>query len=62
MKQVFDRNQERKVTDIFDGVRAGVISKNFNKGGSMHNHAHNLGVAQLQPCPYFHRWRDDNLA
>ena len=24
-----------------------VISKNFNKGGSTHNHAHSLGVAQL---------------
>ena len=28
-----------------------VVSKNFNKGGSAHNHAHSLGVAQLQPRP-----------
>ena len=32
-----------------------VISKNFNKGGSRHNHAHSLGVAHLQPRPYFQR-------
>ena len=38
-----------------------VISKNFNKGGSTDNHAHNLGVAQLQPSPYFQRWKHDNL-
>ena len=38
-----------------------VISKNFNKGGSRHNHTHSLGVAQLQPRPYFKRWRHDNL-
>ena len=38
-----------------------VISKNFNKRGSRHNHAHSLGVAQLQPCPYFQRWKYDNL-
>ena len=38
-----------------------VISKNFNKGGSAHNHAHSLGVAQLKPRPYFQRWKHDNL-
>ena len=39
----------------------GVISKNFNKWGSRHNHAHSLGVAQLQPCPNFQRCKHDNL-
>ena len=43
------------------GVGAVVISKNFNKGGSTHNHAHSLGVAQLKPRPYFQRWKHDNL-
>ena len=38
-----------------------VISKNVNKEGSTHNHAHRLGVAQLQPRPYFQRWKHDNL-
>ena len=30
-------------------------------GGSMNNHAHSLGVVQLQPRPYFQRWKHDNL-
>ena len=38
-----------------------VISKNFNKGSSTHNHAHSLGVAQLEPRPCFQRWKHDNL-
>ena len=38
-----------------------VLSKNFNKGGSRHNHTHSLGVAQLQLLPYFQRWKHDNL-
>ena len=38
-----------------------VISKNFNKGGSKHNHAYSLGVAKLQPRPCFQRWKHDNL-
>ena len=41
-------------------LKAVVISKNVNKGGSTHNHAHSLGVAQLQPRPYFQRWKHDN--
>ena len=35
-----------------------VISKKFYKGGHRHSHAHILGVAQLQPRPYF---RDGNM-
>ena len=42
-------------------MEAVVISKNFNKGGSRHNHAHILGVVQLQPRLYFQRWKRDNL-
>ena len=38
-----------------------VVSKHFNKGGSKHNHAHSLGVAQLEPRPCFQRWKHDNL-
>ena len=44
-----------------DNLQAVVISKNFNKGGSRHNHLHSLGVMQLQPRPYFQRWKHDNL-
>ena len=39
-----------------------VISKNFKKGGSTHNHAHSLGVAQLQPRPYITPWASHNWA
>ena len=28
---------------------------------SRHNNAHSLGVAQLQPRPYFQRWKHENL-
>ena len=38
-----------------------VSSKNVNKGGCTHNHAHSLGVAQLQPCPYVQRWKHGNV-
>ena len=38
-----------------------VISKKFNKGSSRYNHAHILGVVQLQLRPYFQRWKHDNL-
>ena len=38
-----------------------VISKNFNKGGSTYNRTHSLGVAQLQPRPYFQRLKHNNL-
>jgi len=38
-----------------------VIFKKFNKGGSRQNQAHSLGVAQLQPRPYFQRWIHANL-
>jgi len=34
------------------GSQPVVLPTNFNKGGSRHSHAHNLGVAQL-PRPYF---------
>ena len=34
-------------------LEAVVISKNCNKRGSRHNHVHSLGVAQLQPRPFF---------
>ena len=40
-----------------DTLLAEVIFKNFNKGGSVNS----LGVAQLQPRPYFQRWKHDNL-
>ena len=35
--------------------------KNFNKGGSRHNHAHSLGVVKLQPRPHYQRWEHHNL-
>jgi len=40
-------------------LTAVVISKNFNKVGSRHNHAHSLGVAQLQSRPYI--FKDGNM-
>ena len=42
-------------------LHAVVISKNFSKEGSKLNHAHSLGVAQLQQHPYFQSWKHGNL-
>ena len=55
------KQKKKYLTASNQALQPVVISKNFNKGGSRHNHAHSLGGAQLQPHTYFQRWKHDSL-